>query len=428
MKRNSSLILLVIVLVLVQLACSLPGQNYPTGGLSATETFISNLGTATVTLPPIITATSLPNQGSNPTNTPVPTKQPAPTATKNSGGTTGGTTGGTSGGDGACTFKVTYVNDVTIPDDTVIAAGSTFVKTWLVRNDGTCTWGPNGYALHALAFTGGSQMGAPGVIPLHANVQPGQTIDVSVTLTAPSAPGTYYSDWMFRVDNAPNGVGPNVGVGSGGDQPLYARIKVNSSLSRLNFASGATAINVNSSLAANQTKGYVLSAMKDQVIMAIVSSAVDSVKVKITASDNTALGSSSNQNGMSAMAPLPSTQDYIVWVSTGSQAADFALAITIPSRITFDPGATSASVDGKVSSHMQVSYILRALAGQTMTVDLSGSNVGLTIYGLKDGQPLVRAEGGATSWTGKLPATQDYILIAVPAVDSTTFTLDVTVK
>lgn len=63
-----------------------------------------------------------------------------------------------------------------------------------------------------------------------------------------------------------------------------------------------------------------------------------------------------------------------------------------------------------------------------MTVNLTGSNVGLTIYGLQDGQPLVRATGGATSFNGKLPTTQDYILNVVPAVDSTTFTMTVTVN
>lgn len=415
MKRNTTIVLLVLTLVLVQLACNLPGQDYPTDGMSATETFISNIGTATVTLPPIITATSNPNQNQNATNTPAPTNSPQPTATKSSGGGTSGT--------GACTNRATFVQDLTIPDDSVVAAGSTFVKTWLVRNDGTCTWGPSGYPLHALVFTGGSQMGASSPLPLHTNVPPGQTVDVSVPLTAPSNPGTYYSDWMFLVNNS-----TYVGVGPNGDQPLYTRIKVNSSLTRLNFASGATATSVTGSLGANQSKGYVLAAMKNQVIMAQAASAAEGLKIKITASDNTSLGGSSNQGGTSAMAALPSTQDYIVWVSTGSQSANYTLAITIPSRITFDPGATSASVDGKVSNHFQVSYILRASGGQTMTAKLTGSNVGLTIYGLTDGQPLVRAEGGATSWTGTLPATQDYIIIAVPAVDSTTFTLDVTVK
>jgi hypothetical protein len=62
------------------------------------------------------------------------------------------------------------------------------------------------------------------------------------------------------------------------------------------------------------------------------------------------------------------------------------------------------------------------------SVTLTDSNVGLTIYALQDGQPLVRAEGGATSFAGQPPATQDYILNVVPAVDSTTFTLKVTIK
>ena len=50
----------------------------------------------------------------------------------------------------ACVDKPVFVADVTIPDNTVIAPGTTFTKTWRVRNDGNCTWGP-GLTFHALS-------------------------------------------------------------------------------------------------------------------------------------------------------------------------------------------------------------------------------------------------------------------------------------
>jgi hypothetical protein len=39
-----------------------------------------------------------------------------------------------------CTDQLTYISDVTIPDDTIISAGSTMDKRWDVENSGTCNW------------------------------------------------------------------------------------------------------------------------------------------------------------------------------------------------------------------------------------------------------------------------------------------------
>lgn len=125
---------------------------------------------------------------------------------------------------GPCTNKVTFVNDVNVPDNTQVTPGQSITKTWRVRNDGTCAWGPNG-ALNALVFTGGYQMGAPEVVPLTEVVEPGQTADISVPLTAPNDPGTYVSQWMFRV-NDPNAENSRVGVGDDGQGALYVQVVV----------------------------------------------------------------------------------------------------------------------------------------------------------------------------------------------------------
>ena|GEM_PF-1186918 len=86
------------------------------------------------------------------------------------------------------------------------------------------------------------------------------------------------------------------------------------------------------------------------------------------------------------------------------------------SRIQFEPGATSASVSGKVPSQGTVEYRLRAKEGQFMMVVLGSSkgNVFLGIVG-EDGTPLLRPAAETTFWMGVLPATQDYtIQIAAP--------------
>jgi hypothetical protein len=83
-----------------------------------------------------------------------------------------------------------YVADVTIPDGTTLKAGESFTKTWRVTNTGTNAWG-SGYILR---FAEGNQLSGPNSFPL-APAQPGQTIEISIPLHAPGAPGRYVSKW-----------------------------------------------------------------------------------------------------------------------------------------------------------------------------------------------------------------------------------------
>ena len=88
-----------------------------------------------------------------------------------------------------------YVSDVTIPDNTVITAGATFTKTWALQNTGSCTW-TTGYTIN---FLSGTQMGGKAT-NLTASVAPSANVQVSVSLTAPTAVGTYTGYW--RMANA----------------------------------------------------------------------------------------------------------------------------------------------------------------------------------------------------------------------------------
>ncbi len=69
--------------------------------------------------------------------------------------------------------------DVTIPDGTVLAPGSAFVKTWRVKNAGTCEW-----VNYKLIFAAGEQMGGPASVGVNTTPA-GGTVDVSVNLVAP---------------------------------------------------------------------------------------------------------------------------------------------------------------------------------------------------------------------------------------------------
>ncbi len=153
------------------------------GGLVSFILFIAVLacsGVETVTpvtptVPPtpvviLITATPLP--GSIPA---LPT--PVPTAVQS----------------GDCTLNMAYLADVTIPDGTVLAPGVAFVKTWRVRNSGTCAWKES----TQLVFADGEQMRGPAAVAVPAT-DPNATTDLTVNLTAPTAPGKYTGRWRLR--------------------------------------------------------------------------------------------------------------------------------------------------------------------------------------------------------------------------------------
>ena len=111
-----------------------------------------------------------------------------------------------------------FVADVTIPDGTSVAPGATFVKTWRLLNNGTCTWTTS----YSVVFTGGDQLGAPAVIPMPSAIAPGATVDISVNLTAPSAPGHYRGNWKLR-----NASGILFGVGADASYLFWVDINVN---------------------------------------------------------------------------------------------------------------------------------------------------------------------------------------------------------
>lgn len=152
------------------------------------QAMTQNAPTPTATPPPP-TVTSVP-----PTNTPLPT------ATAVS----------------YCDW-VAFVKDVSIPDGTKLSAGDTFTKTWRLKNRGTCTWTPD----YMLVFVSGDSMGGTTSVRLPGYVSAGQSIDVSVTLTAPGRRGPYVGYWMLR-----NTSGLLFGFGESANRAFYVDIYV----------------------------------------------------------------------------------------------------------------------------------------------------------------------------------------------------------
>ncbi len=110
----------------------------------------------------------------------------------------------------------TFLGDVTIPDGTNLEEGESFVKTWRFRNSGESTWTTD----YDLVFDKGDQMGGPDALALTQEIEPGQTVEISVELTAPDEAGRYTGYWMLR-----NAAG--VIFGQGPDSELLAYVDIN---------------------------------------------------------------------------------------------------------------------------------------------------------------------------------------------------------
>ena len=177
---------------------------------------------------------------------------------------------------------------------------------------------------------------------------------------------------------------------------------------RISFATGATSAVVEGQMTTTDIQHYVLNVAAGQ-LMEVSVDPQDTVRLVIYGADGTVLKSGMG-GGAFFRGTVPSTQDYIVDVGPGTGATSFTMSVIIPVRISFAPGATSATVEGKLAAHQTRQYALRASGGQTMDVNASpAGQVRLIIYGA-DGTVLLSGMGDVASFSGTLPSDQDYIV------------------
>ena len=116
-----------------------------------------------------------------------------------------------------CTDKAIFREDVTVPDNTIITAGEPFSKTWKLQNIGSCTWDED----YSLVFVGGDQMDAPDSVPLTTTVEPGDEVDFSIPMVAPTEEGAHRAEWKIS-----NPDGFLFGIGPGSDRAFWVQITV----------------------------------------------------------------------------------------------------------------------------------------------------------------------------------------------------------
>ncbi len=116
-----------------------------------------------------------------------------------------------------CRYQARFVQDVTVPDDSPFRGGTSFTKTWRLRNVGTCSWDPG----FQLVFVGGDGMSGLAFVPLPRLIAPQDTVDLSIDLIAPEVEGTHRGEWMIQTPS-----GELFGIGAEPTQPFWVQIIV----------------------------------------------------------------------------------------------------------------------------------------------------------------------------------------------------------
>jgi len=203
-NRKGNLLSILILLALFLTAC---GGADPSSDTIATA--VAMTVSAQETQKAEATATPIPTEAG-------PTSAPEATATGQAVPTFAPPTAPGPIGSGDNCVSASYVSE-TIPDGTIMQPGETFWKTWTIRNEGTCTWDGS----YKFIYDSGELMGGLLEYQLTDLVPPGEQMDISIFLKAPSTNGNYRGNWKIL-----SPWGGTFGV-SEYNTPLWVQINVN---------------------------------------------------------------------------------------------------------------------------------------------------------------------------------------------------------
>lgn len=192
MKLKRTAVVALIAILIAGCGSANPQNGEPTPDVAAIRTSAASTVVSQFTL----TAAAFTPTPSEPTETSAPEEATADVTAEATSTATGQPVAQVTNAQGttfALCDNLEYVADVTVPDDTTMSPGQDFVKTWRVKNAGSCPWG-DGYEL-VYADYAEEMSGQPQ--PITQVVQPGQEVEVSVQFTAPDAIGEYLSAWQM---------------------------------------------------------------------------------------------------------------------------------------------------------------------------------------------------------------------------------------
>lgn len=118
----------------------------------------------------------------------------------------------------ACISGLRYLEDLSLPDGTLVEPGQPLDKRWRVENSGACNWDES----YRLVLVSGADLGVTSPLALYP-ARAGAQAELQIVFTAPQQPGRYRSEWQAHdPDGQPFG------------DPIYIEIEVEASPSSSN--------------------------------------------------------------------------------------------------------------------------------------------------------------------------------------------------
>lgn len=148
--------------------------------------------TATQTPDPAFSSTPVPTDTLIPTNTIIPTDTPVPTPVPTS--TPANTATPVASSCDQADFIQNVYLDIPVYDGTAVHPGTEFTVTWRLKNIGSCTWTRN-YSIKVIQNQGWNSIDK--VQAFTSGAAPGDTVDLSFSMTAPKSPGNYSISWIL---------------------------------------------------------------------------------------------------------------------------------------------------------------------------------------------------------------------------------------
>lgn len=100
-------------------------------------------------------------------------------------------------------YLARFIRDVSIVNGTVFLPGQHFYKTWRLANDGNVAWP----VPTKLVFLSGDKLSSVDEVVVPKCINPGEQVDVTVSMRAPMLPGKYVSYWrLVDTDGIPFGM------------------------------------------------------------------------------------------------------------------------------------------------------------------------------------------------------------------------------
>lgn len=390
--QTKAYVLLTLLLVAVTGACVRPAPRTPTAPVGGTPT-------ATV-LPPLT------EPSATPAATPTETSVPPPAATAET--------------------------PTAVPTETPTAAPTeTHSPLPTATAMPTVVAEPLSFDPGTTSTTVSGDLAAGGVERYAVRAEAGQLIEVDVSAPQAVRLAIYGADGTTIVDRgegAPTfrGVLPAtqdyVVTLEAGAQPTSYTMTV-AVPERIAFAPGMTWTRVAGDLAPGARHDYVLSVAAGQLLDASAFP-VSGLRLVLYGADGTVLKSGMSA-GSSFRGAVPTSQDYVLALTAGDARVSYTMAVMVPERISFAPGATQADVEGELPALSKHDYVISAQADQAMEIDVSSqTSTQLVVYGA-DGTVLQSGIGGGASFRGVVPATQDYVVSLVTGAEPTAYRMSV---